>query len=235
MPISLHTTQHGPVDSPATVLWVHGVDSDSHVWDGAVELLKADLHCVGIDLPGHGLSPQPDDPAAYEREAVLSGIDSVIDDLRSNLGNRPVVLVGHSLGGYLGLAHALTRSSGSTLINGLVLVSAGPGFRDPAAMQSWNERVQANSSKYSVSEVAASIAFHVDSLVMDHITEVSVPVALVIGDGDRAFVGANDYLEKKLPHVQRTTVEGGRHFVMKTHPESVADSVRAIIAELGDE
>ena len=55
----------------------------------------------------------------------------------------------------------------------------------------------------------------------------------MIGDGDRAFLGANDYLERKLPHAHRTTVEGARHFVMRSHPESVADAVATVIAELG--
>lgn len=233
MPTPLHVTHTGPEDSTVSVLWIHGVDSDSHVWDRAVELVDHELHCVAVDLPGHGESPAPDDSSAYEREPVLSDLDEVIDTLRVHHPARAVVLVGHSLGGYLGLAHVLTRHESATRVDGLVLVSAGPGFRDPAAMQTWNERVEANSDNYSVSRVAASIAFHVDSMVMDRLTDVGVPVALVIGDGDRAFLGANDYLEKKLPHAQRTTVEGGRHFVMKSHPESVAAAVRSIAAEVG--
>ncbi len=235
MPTTLHTTQTGPKTSTLSVLWVHGVDSDSHVWDGAIEMVDPDLHCVAVDLPGHGESPAPDDPSAYERDAVLADLDEVIDALRTHHADRPIVLVGHSLGGYLGLAHVLTRREAATGVDGLVLVSAGPGFRDPAAMQSWNERVEANRDRYSVSRVAASIAFHVDSLVMDQLSDVGVPVALVIGDGDKAFLGANDYLEKKLRHARRTTVEGGRHFVMKSHPESVAAAVRSIATEVGAE
>jgi len=229
---ALHIAHSGPQNSGATVLWVHGVDSDSRVWDAPINLVSSDLHCVGVDLPGHGESPSPDDPASYEREAVLADIDNVIAGVRAGHPHRPIVFVGHSLGGYLGLAHVLTRDD-ATRLDGLVLVSTGPGFRDPSAMQSWNERVDANSHKYSVSKIAASIAFHVDSLVIDHITEVALPVELVIGDGDKAFLGANDYLEKKLPHASRTTVEGGRHFVMKSHPESVANAVRSVVARVG--
>jgi len=225
---TLHVAHTGPRDSSVIVLWVHGVDSDSHVWDTPIQLVGSELHCVAVDLPGHGESPSPDDPACYEREAVLADIDNVIAGMRTEHPRRPIVFVGHSLGGYLGLAHVLTRDDSNTRLDGLVLVSTGPGFRDPSAMQNWNERVDANSHKYSVSKAAASIAFHVDSLVIDRVTEVTLPVELVIGDGDKAFLGANDYLEKKLPHAHRTTVEGGRHFVMKSHPESVADAVRSV-------
>ena len=53
-------------------------------------------------------------------------------------------------------------------------------------------------------------------------------LALVIGDGDRTYLGANDYMEKKLPHAERTTVEGARHYVMRSHPDDVAAAVRSM-------
>lgn len=229
----LHTRTNGPpiANDTITVLWVHGVDSDTHVWDAAIDLVATSHPCVNVDLPGHGESPEPVDAMAYERAGVLADLDAVIERVRSHDPHQRVVLVGHSLGGYLGLAHALTRD-GETGIDALVLVSTGPGFRDPAAMQDWNERVRANAPKYRVSELAATIAFHVDSLVMDRITELAVPVALVIGDGDKGFLGANDYLERKLPHATRATVADARHFVMKSHPEAVAAAVATVVGEL---
>ena len=233
MTTELHTTINGPAAAAGdvVVLWVHGVDSDASVWDAAVELVAADHTCVSIDLPGHGGSPGSDDEADYHRDAVLADIDAVISGIKAGAPGARIVWVGHSLGGYLGLAHALTRSDAEAM-DALVLVSTGPGFRDPEAMASWNERVRANAPKYSVSETAATIAFHHDSMVMERLTELELPMALVIGDGDKAFLGANDYLERKLPHASRTTVEDARHFVMRSHPESVAGAVATVVAEL---
>ena len=230
---ALHTTTSGPNVSTDTIttVWVHGVDSDAHVWDSAVEAVAVDHPCVAVDLPGHGASPAPSDPAAYTRDAVLDDLDTVIAGIRAVDPDQRIVFIGHSLGGYLGLAHALTRDDHSG-IDALVLVSTGPGFRDPDAMQSWNERVEANAPSYGVSELAATIAFHADSMVMDRITELTLPISLVIGDGDKGFLGANDYLERKLPHATRTTVEGARHFVMKSHPESVAGAVATVVDAL---
>lgn len=234
MATELHTITTGPEagDDDAVIVWVHGVDSDSTVWDAAVELVSTQHRCVAIDLPGHGHSPGSDDEADYHRDAVLADIDAVLDDIRAASPTTKIVWVGHSLGGYLGLAHALSRV-GDESIDALVLVSTGPGFRDPEAMGSWNDRVRANAPDYTVSETAATIAFHHDSMVMERLSELTMPVALVIGDGDRAFLGANDYLERKLPHAHRTTVEQARHFVMKSHPESVAGGVAHVTDELG--
>lgn len=216
MPTELHITDTG---SGPAVLFVHGLDGTSDVWSRAIALLD-DHRCVTVDLPGHGGSPVTAEPADYGREAVLRDLEEIIGDL-----DVPVVLVGHSLGGYLGMAYALTRPGE---LAGLVLVATGPGFRDPEARESWNTRVRENTADYAIPEIAASIAFHTDSMVIDRMTELSLPIALVIGDGDRAYLGANDYMEKKLPHAVRRTVDDARHYVMRSHPETVADAVRSL-------
>ena len=214
MPTDLNVQISG--DGP-TVLFVHGLDSNADVWSRTIELLP-DHRCVAVDLRGHGKSPISDDPAAYRREALLADLDGVLADL-----DPPVILVGHSLGGYLGMAYALTRPGA---LSGLVLVSTGPGFRDPDAREGWNERVRANATDYDIPEIAAAVAFHEDAMVIDRMTELDLPLSLVIGDGDKAYLGANDYMEKKLPHATRRTVPGARHYVMRSHPEEVAAAVR---------
>lgn len=239
--IELHRTTVG--SGPPVVL-LHGMGDDSSVWDETVAKLADDFACTAVDLPGHGRSPAPDDPAAYEREAVLESIDEVLER------TGPALLVGHSLGGYLALAHRITRGDGPAAAGpddaqqvtgsrhritgpaapGLVLVSAGPGFRDADSMAQWNDRVRANAPSLSMAAAAAAIGFHVDSMVIDRLEEVTVPVGLVVGSEDRNFRGANDYMEARLADVRRTTVEGGRHRVMLTHPGEVATMAREVAA-----
>lgn len=218
---ALHTETIG--EGPAVVL-VHGMADDASVWAGTVEALSDDCACTTVDLPGHGRSPAPSEKAAYEREAVLESIDAVL--ARSG----PAVYVGHSLGGYLGLTHCLTRPG---VIQGLVLVATGPGFRDAAAMQDWNDRVRLSAPRLDIPRVATTTSLHTDSMVINRLTEVTVPVGLLVGSNDRAFLGATDYMERKLPDVRRRTIDDGRHRLMRTHPDAVADMVRDVAALAG--
>ena len=221
MTIELHREVTGT--GPAVVL-VHGWGDDSSIWAATVEDLSADCACTSIDLPGHGRSPAPTETSAYEREALLACIDAVLDD------TGPAVLVGHSLGGYLGLAHSVTRPGA---LRGLVLVATGPGFRDEAARQAWNDRVHLSAPRLDIPLVAATASLHTDSVVIDRLTEVSVPVGLLVGSQDRAFLGANDYMERKLPDVRRRTIDDGRHRLMRSHPAEVAAMAREVLSAAG--
>ena len=217
-PLAVRERGEGP-----SLLFVHGLDDDSSCWGSVVDELAPDHHCVTADLPGHGRSPTPTDPQGYGRAAVLESFDHVLDSIG------PAVLVGHSLGGYFGLAHALSRPD---VLRGLVLVATGPGFRDDDSRQRWNNRVLTNTPDYKIDEIAATMALHKDSFVIDQLADIAVPVALVVGSDDRGFGGANHYLERKLPTADLTTIEGGRHFVMRTHAVEVADVIRRLVHRL---
>ena len=218
MSTELNTTTTGT--GPAVVL-VHGFADDSRVWTTTVEDLAAGCTCTAVDLPAHGRSPAPSEKSAYQREALLASIDAVLAE------TGPAVYVGHSLGGYLGLAHCITRPG---VLRGLVLVAAGPGFRDAASMQDWNDQVHLTMPRLDLPRVAANASLHTDSMVIDRLSEVTIPVGLIVGSRDRAFVGANDYMERKLADVRRHTVENGRHRLMRTHAAEIAGLVREVLS-----
>ena len=77
--------------APLVVL-LHGTRFSAKAWDGYAELLDADVR--PIDLPGHGArAGQP-----WSTEAALAVID---EEVASVEAGTPVVLVGHSLGGFV--------------------------------------------------------------------------------------------------------------------------------------
>ncbi|TFC80564.1 alpha/beta hydrolase [Cryobacterium cheniae] len=95
--------------SPA-VLLLHGVFMDHTLWDQVLKL-RSDVRAVALDMPGHGAS----DPAG------LTNLDAAMDAVTSTLTAEdalPVVIVGHSWGGMVGLRLAVARPD---LVRGLVL------------------------------------------------------------------------------------------------------------------
>ncbi len=212
----VHVEQAG--EGPA-VAFIHGMGSSSATWAACMGRLAANHHVVAMDLLGHGASPVPDDPALYTRDAALGDIDDVL----AGLG--PAVLVGHSLGGYLALAHAATRPG---VARGIVVLNTGPGFRDAEKREGWNERSRRNAHRFGVPLQAAELNLQHDSVVMDRLAEMATPTLVLAGTADRPeYTASGQYLERKMPDARLITVEGGEHAMHESH----ADEVALIIAE----
>lgn len=112
----LRVELYGPPDGPPVVL-THGWGMDSDEW----YYVKKDLsqcRLIVWDLPGLGLSKQPDNHD-YSLENLARDLDAVIDVA----GGRPVVLLGHSIGGMISLTHCkVFPQAMGTRVCGLVLV-----------------------------------------------------------------------------------------------------------------
>lgn len=115
--ISVRVLEAGPPREDA-VLCVHG-------WAGSVytfaELLPAlaaaGYRTIAFDLPGHGLSDKPVDETTYTTPVLTD----VLLGVANGMGLRRFTIVGHSMGGALGLDLA-TR--GERRVTALVLVNA---------------------------------------------------------------------------------------------------------------
>ncbi len=217
----VHTVMRGvePSSAPVALLFLHGVGSSSATWSAVMDRLAGRHPVAAFDLLGHGESVTPDDPALFTRDAALGDID----DLMAELGV-PVVLVGHSLGGYLALAHAATRHG---VARGLVVLSTGPGFRDEAKREAWNERSRRNAHRFGVSPQAAEINLQHDGVVMERLAEMDVPTLVLAGSADRPeYTGAGQYLARKMPDCEFLVVDGGEHTM---HESSHADEVAELI------
>lgn len=216
----LHLEQAGT--GPA-VVFIHGMGSSSATWAACMERLAPSHHVVAVDLLGHGASPVPDDPALYTRDAALAGIDDVLASLPPG---PPAVLVGHSLGGYLALAHAATRPG---VVRGIVVLNTGPGFRDAEKRDAWNERSRRNAHRFGVPVQAAELNLQHDSVVMDRLAEMATPTLVLAGTADRPeYTSSGQYLERKMPDARLITIEGGGHAM---HEASHADEVARIVAD----
>jgi pimeloyl-ACP methyl ester carboxylesterase len=87
-----------------TFLFLHGLGSNNKAWSKNISHLKNIGTCIAIDLPGYGASSKGDYPftMTFFAEQVLAFIEK--KDLND------IVLVGHSMGGQIGI-HTILKNS----------------------------------------------------------------------------------------------------------------------------
>lgn len=90
---NLHVEMEGATTGPILV-FTHGWALSARIWAEARADLGARFGLVFWDLPGLGRSGRP--PAGYSIEGFAEDLHAVIDSLPND---RPVILVGHSIGG----------------------------------------------------------------------------------------------------------------------------------------
>ena len=220
-PIHLATTESGT--GSHTIVFTHGWADDRTVWDGTLAELENDARCISWDLRAHGESDVPP-PGEYTRDHALADMERIVAEART-----PVILAGHSLGGYLALAYALRHPDH---VSGLVLVAAGPGFRNPDAREQWNENVDASAAKLGVPEGSEVISKHVDSWVIDSLSEITAPAIVLVGEYDKRFQASAAVFEKNLDVRANELIADAGHGVHRKKPVEVATAIRGFLAEL---
>ncbi len=112
--LRVHTSTAG--DGPLIVC-VHDAGDAAAAWSSLQTELAVSYQVVTFDLLGHGDSPIPPDPRAYDLEATLADIDDVIAEFR--VGPEIPALVGHRFGALLARAYAANRPG---MVGELILI-----------------------------------------------------------------------------------------------------------------
>lgn len=97
------------------LVFLHGLASQSHMFDRVAPLLADDFRVIAFDQRGHGESSKPDD--GYDFATVSADLESLFDALNI----KRAILAGHSWGGNVALyfaAHFPERVHALVLIDG---------------------------------------------------------------------------------------------------------------------
>lgn len=109
--INLAYAQHG---KGKPIVLIHGFPLDHSIWEETVGYLQDKFQLIVTDLRGFGRSSTP--AGSYSLEDMASDIAGLLDYLELD----KTTLVGHSMGGYIGLAFARLYPN---RLAGLALVS----------------------------------------------------------------------------------------------------------------
>jgi pimeloyl-ACP methyl ester carboxylesterase len=137
------------------LLFLHGVGGGHHAWDAQLPYFAARGYAAHAwDQPGYGHSPGVE---PYDLEQISSALKRLVDSLVENSGGEPVVLVGHSMGGFVAQE---TYARFPVAVKALVLGFTSPAFGGRSsefARQFIADRVGLLDAGKSMAEVAAQV------------------------------------------------------------------------------
>ena len=120
MQATVHGVRMGYTDEGQglPVLFVHGFPLSRGIWQKQVDAFRSSHRVIAPDLRGFGES------ATKPGTATMAQFAADLHALLQKLKTGPVVLVGHSMGGYIAFAFARKFPE---MLRGLVLVGTRPG------------------------------------------------------------------------------------------------------------
>ena len=120
-------------DGPPIVL-LHGITATRrYVVHGSNALARRGYRQLSYDARGHGKSDPAPPHGGYSYAELTADLEAVLD---AEVGDRPVVLAGHSMGAHTAASHALAHGD---RLAGVVLI--GPtymGFVDEQVLAGWD-------------------------------------------------------------------------------------------------
>lgn len=203
-----------------TVVTTHGLGDDLEVFaDLTDRLTESGYRVVRWDLPGHGASW---DVEVADSSDGLAALEHVLARQP-----HPVILLGHSLGGYLSLAYAARNRDD---VSALVLLSTGPGYRNPRSRAGWNTYIGQAAQQMTLAPGAGALAHQHDSTVIDSLPGLTIPVLHMLGGRDRRYRDGAEYMAATLPDSRLATIAGARHSPHRTHADAVGATTLKFLA-----
>lgn len=111
---------------------VHGFPLDRRMWDEQIDVLSKSCRVIAPDLRGFGCSNRA---GAFTIESLAEDVHELVEQL----GVKPIVLAGLSMGGYVTLAYAKKYPAD---LRGLVLIDTKAAADTPEAREGREKMIQ---------------------------------------------------------------------------------------------
>lgn len=237
-------------DGPVRVVWLHGWARSCKDFTSSGDQLANDgISSVALDLPGFGASPLPD--AAWRAADYATAVARAL----SQMGEEPVVVVGHSFGGKVAtvLAADYPHLVKALVLTGTPVLRLGDGgrrsprrFRFLRALHRRgllsDTRMEAARRKFGSSDYRNASGLLRDILVVSvnesfesELSRVSAPVDLVWGANDLVVptevARAVQTLLVRSPHVELDVLAETGHLVPTERPTVLVDHAHHLASQ----
>ena len=194
-------------------------------------------------MRGHGASSYPPTPSDYSEDLAVGDMAALLD----TVGADTAIVGGLSLGGYLSLSFYAAHPE---RCRALMLFDTGPGFRRDDAREQWNARCRSQGDRLEadglretrypgthrnaigLAHAARGMMTQSDDRVMRILPEIKVPVLIVLGADDTPFLGAADYMERKIPNATKVVIPNAGHVSNIDQPAAFNAAVQDFLAML---
>ncbi|MEM7016885.1 MAG: alpha/beta hydrolase [Pseudomonadota bacterium] len=227
------------------ILLSHGYSSTAQMWEPQLEALGKTHQLIAWDMRGHGQSDSPEDQSLYSEAATVEDMASILDALEIE----KAIIGGLSLGGYMSLAFNLKYPE---RVQALLLFDTGPGYKKDEAREGWNKQAERNAQKFEekglgalirssevlksthrsaegLARAARGMLAQQDDRIIQSLTGINVPTLIVLGENDKPYINATEYMTLKIPGAQKAIITDAGHASNIDQPE---DFNRAVISFL---
>lgn len=225
------------------ILLSHGFGLTRRMWRRQVDHLKGRYRIITWDFRGHGESDYPPDPDQYSEAHSIADMAALLD----HLGVARAVVGGLSLGGYTSLSFYAAHPDRCAA---LLIIDCGPGYRKDAARADWNARAVARAEKFErdglngvqaadehrdatgLAHAARGMLTQSDDRVMQVLPRIAVPSLIIVGENDAPFLGASDYMAKKIPNATKAVIPNAGHVANLDQPDAFNAALDAFLEQL---
>ena len=234
------------------ILLIHSMGMDAHSMDKLAESLKDTHNILSLTRLGHEDSDSPTTQMPLNEHAMI------IRNCYMQLGFYPSVLIGHSVGGMMGM---ILTAEHPEEYHGLVLVDIAPFestgrssrpqppdyFENEEKAREWlaerypgfTDYYVENRLKYAFTEKESKLWLKPrgdsvrSGLMIDlwpYVEWIQCPVLLLIGkESTTVDPEARERMEKILPDIEAVVVEGTGHMIPQDVPERFEELIRGFL------
>ena len=140
----------------------------------------------------------------------------------------------------------------------LMLFDTGPGYRNDEAREAWNKNAVAwggdfetkgldtlaargsgemqpawHRSADGLTRAARGMLTQHGAHVIGSLPGIEVPTLVLVGENDKPFLGATDYMAKKIPKATKVVIPDAGHVANLDQPKAFNDAMRTFLESLG--